>query len=380
MHKDKNIVIIGAGPVGCYLGQLLKSFGYNTVIIEEHSEVGKPVQCAGIVGKDVFSSTQFPTPKNSILNQIDGAELSYNGSSFTIHRPKVALIIDREKFDKELSKGLNIVFDAKFTDYEKKNGKVIVKTTKGNYEADYLVGADGPNSMVRKKAKLRANMKLYKSMQYRVRMDMPENNLVKVDYIRPFSFFTWMIPEGNGMVRIGTISDRPFRDLEKFIEKNHIKKDIVEKFAGPIPIGTCELANGSVAVVGDAACQLKPITSGGIYYGIKSAEILAEAIKNDSLSLYRRGWDEAFGKEVRLCLMMRNMLDNSPQDVYDKLFSYLKENAHMIEKIGDFENHSSIAWGLAANPSTYGTMGAFFWGQMRRPLNTIKNMMKGLKK
>jgi len=130
MHKDKNIVIIGAGPVGCYLGQLLKSFGYNTVIIEEHSEVGKPVQCAGIVGKDVFSSTQFPTPKNSIPQSDRWAELSYNGSSFTIHRPKVALIIDREKFDKELSKGLNIVFDAKFPIMRKRTARLSLKLPK----------------------------------------------------------------------------------------------------------------------------------------------------------------------------------------------------------------------------------------------------------
>ena len=45
------IVIVGAGPTGCYTAQLLKKYGFKTRIIEEHREVGKPVSCAGLVGR-----------------------------------------------------------------------------------------------------------------------------------------------------------------------------------------------------------------------------------------------------------------------------------------------------------------------------------------
>ncbi len=51
------IVIVGAGPIGCYTAQLLRKSGINSFrIIEKHDEVGRPVRCAGIVGTPVLYS------------------------------------------------------------------------------------------------------------------------------------------------------------------------------------------------------------------------------------------------------------------------------------------------------------------------------------
>jgi len=71
------IVIVGAGPVGCYTAQLLKNYGIKTRIIEEHQEVGKPIRCAGLVGRQVFEKILLPFSKSSILNRIDGASFFY---------------------------------------------------------------------------------------------------------------------------------------------------------------------------------------------------------------------------------------------------------------------------------------------------------------
>ena len=84
MKKPGKIVIVGAGPVGCYLGQLLKHSGFEPLLLEEHSEVGKPVSCAGIVGANVFSDMKLPVSKKSILNTIDGAKMNFQGSAFEV--------------------------------------------------------------------------------------------------------------------------------------------------------------------------------------------------------------------------------------------------------------------------------------------------------
>ena len=45
------IAVIGAGAVGLHSAiELLKS-GWDVTVIEEHGEVGKPVQCAGLISK-----------------------------------------------------------------------------------------------------------------------------------------------------------------------------------------------------------------------------------------------------------------------------------------------------------------------------------------
>ena len=367
MKKVKKIVIVGAGPVGCYLGQLLKHSGFEPLLLEEHSEVGKPVSCAGIVGSNVFSDMKLPISKRSILNVIDGAKMNFNGSAFLLKRSKVAYIIDRELFDKELSRGLNIEFNTRFTKIRRDGPGYNLTTSNGDYYADIVIGADGPNSRIRKLLQFEHDMKLYKGLQYRIEYDIPDKDRVDVSYIKPFSMFTWMIPEGNGVVRIGTITDKPIQELDKYMKEKNIEGNIIEKNAGPIPIGTCQLVKDNAALVGDAACQIKPITSGGIFYGMKSAEILAEAIKEGDLQHYAKKWKEEFGEEIKFCLLARYVSENMGQDVMRKLFEYVKENAPLIEKLGDFENHSTVLWGLIANPRTYPTVGNVILEVMKRP-------------
>ena len=211
-------------------------------------------------------------------------------------------------------------------------------------------------------------------------MTPPAQDKVMVNYVKPFSFFNWIIPEGNGVVRIGTISNNPYQELARFMEKNELKGEVVEKNAGAIPIGTCELVKGNAALVGDAACQVKPITSGGIYYGMKSAEILCDAVREGNLSQYSVKWTEEFAQEIKICLLLRYIMENMGEDVLGKMFGYVRENASLIEKIGDFENHSSVVWSLISNPRTYPTIGSLLLGMVKNPKFILRSLLRYNKK
>jgi len=194
-----------------------------------------------------------------------------------------------------------------------------------------------------------------------------DKDRVEVSYVKPFSLFTWLIPEGNGIIRVGTICDKPVGEIERFMKEKNIKGEIIEKNAGPIPIGTCQLVKDNAALVGDAACQVKPITSGGIFYGMKSAELLASAIKDGDLNQYEKRWSDEFGPEIRFCLLARYIMENMGEDVLAKVFAYVKDNASLIEKVGDFENHSTVFWSLIANPRTYPTIGNVIFEVLTKP-------------
>jgi flavin-dependent dehydrogenase len=338
--------------------------------------VGRPVQCAGIVGKSIFHDLRLPISTASILNIIDGAKISFNGNAFELKRSQVAYIIDRDRFDKELSKKLNIELNTGVKNVHSIKDGYVLETNNGEYFADLVIGADGPNSRVRKSLGFSSDMKLYRGYQYRIKMTPEKQNQVWVSYVKPFSLFTWVIPEGNGVVRVGTIANNPYHEINTFIARHGINGEVVEKNAGAIPIGTCELVRGNAALVGDAACQIKPITSGGIYYGMKSAELLADAVKEGDLSLYTKRWAEEFEQEIKVCLLLRNVMENMESGVLSRVFDYVKQNASLIEKIGDFENHSSIMWGLITNPRTYPTIGAMLLGMLKQPKFLLRYLFK----
>ncbi|MFH1826371.1 MAG: NAD(P)/FAD-dependent oxidoreductase [bacterium] len=376
MKKSVKIIIVGAGPVGCYLGQLLKQLGMEPLLLEEHAEVGKPVQCAGIVGRSIFQEARIPISTKSIINKIDGAHVFYKEESFDLKRPEVAFIIDREIFDKELSAGLEIEYNAGLKDIHRIKGGYLLNTANGEYYADLVVGADGPHSRVRKSLAFTSDLKIYSGYQYRLKMTPEEQNFVEVHYVKPFSLFTWLIPEGNGIVRVGTIAPNPYKELQRFIAQKGIKAEIVEKIGGAIPIGTCQLYKDQAALVGDAACQVKPITSGGIFYGMRAAEFLADAIKAGNLALYENRWKEEFEQEIKICLLARHITENIDENVLKQIFNYVKENTRLVEKVGDFENHSSILWSLVLNPRTYPTIGSLLMGLIKNPKFILRTFFK----
>ena len=414
------IVIVGAGPIGCYTAQLLKKCGINSFrIIEEHDEVGKPVRCAGIVGKPVFEDSLIPLSRGSILNQINGALFFYKGDSFKIERREVAFVVDREKFDKELSRGLEVEYGRRLLGIEEEQderSRYRLKTNRGDISADIIIGADGPRSEVRKfidskgiKVKRESSgvkknddnisednkdsegsdgsygsdgsgpgtgtsggTNFYKGVQYRIKLDYSESLGLKDEffsgelsrvYMREgVPFFVWIIPEGDGIIRLGVIVKNGRRELERVIEEEGIKGEIIDRLAGIIPIGLCQSVYGKVAVVGDAARQIKPLTGGGIYYGMKAAEILVECVREGELAEYDKRWKSRFGREIKFGLWARKVYERLNKDEHElkNIFSLFKENAKFIERAANFENHSLLFKEALKNPKIFMEAGKIF--------------------
>ena len=359
------IVIVGAGPVGCYTAQLLKKYGFKTRIIEEHREVGKPVSCAGLVGRQVFENTLLPLSESSIINQINGALVCYRDDNFQINREGVAHVIDREKFDKNLSQGLEVECGKKLIEINKEGSGYILKTEVEDIYTDLVVGADGANSRVRKyinfvdngyaNDKKRGYIKYYLGVQYRIKVE--ENllcsKITQVHLREGIPFFIWVIPEGNNVFRVGVISENAREDLIGFLRDFKIKGEIIGKLAGIIPVGLTKNYYKNIALVGDAAVQVKPLTGGGIYYGLKSAELLAECIRDNRLDEYDRRLKKKYGREIKFGLKARKLYEEVNEKELKNIFMLFKKNAGIIERAANFENHSAIFIEILKNPKIF---------------------------
>ena len=46
---EKMITVVGAGPIGLRTATGLKQEGWDVTVLEEHSEVGVPANCSGLL-------------------------------------------------------------------------------------------------------------------------------------------------------------------------------------------------------------------------------------------------------------------------------------------------------------------------------------------
>ncbi len=341
------ITVVGAGPAGLLVSSRLSNAGYKVNIIEEHKNIGAPVSCSGLIGKDFFQNFKDFDFKNSVKNKIDGAKIFLGEDSFELERKGVSYVVDRCLFDQSISKNLNVSLNEKFVSFKRNNEKIIIKTDKRKFSTDLLIGADGPNSKIRSQG-FKFYVKKYVGYQVRIKTNLDLDKFVEVHIEKPF--FNWIIPEGEGIFRIGTVSDNPKETIEKFIRKNQIKGKQIDVQAGIIPIGRGEIYKDRVFLLGDAACQVKPLTGGGVYYGALASEFLTRSINTYDYASYSQMCDKIIGKEIRRGLLLRKIYENLNEKELKSIFTFIKSKKQELEEYGQFDEHSKTILSLIKDP------------------------------
>lgn len=344
------IITVGAGPSGLYVSQLLSRQGHEVLVIEEHDTIGEPVQCAGLVSS-TFADTYG---SSSVLNVIDGAHVHCCDVSFDLVRPGVASVLDRAAFDASFSNGIDIERGNRVDEIRVAGGSYLVSTPAATHEADIVIGADGPSSFVRSTLGFPSEIAFYGACQQRVRVKGDvDDAMVTVDLKRPF--FSWAIPEGDGVVRIGTVGT--VSSLERFKSRFGFEGSIIDRTGGIIPVGKCSLIRGGAFLLGDAAAQTKPLTGGGLSFGLRAAEFLAEAIGQGDPCRYYHRWNAEFGREMSFGRSIRKMYENMSENDLVKVMSILAEKRERLEQEADFDMHATIARILFSTPRFYPVFG-----------------------
>src|SRR3972149_625405 len=95
------VVVVGAGPAGGLVAQRVAKAGYAVAIVEEHHEIGEPIQCGGLVTPRVFD---YVSCKETIIGEGHGAEIfSPKGRCIRIDGKETeAVVVDRAMFDRAI--------------------------------------------------------------------------------------------------------------------------------------------------------------------------------------------------------------------------------------------------------------------------------------
>lgn len=320
------ITIIGAGAAGCYTAYLLAKAGKEVQIFEEHKEIGLPIQCAGLVTSSINEILKLK--KGIIINEIDKVKIFSKNNCLELKLKNKNLVLDRKKFDNYLAdlaikEGVKIFLNYKFLDYNK---KIKLRYKGGNEifsETDHLIGADGPLSQVAKSNILTKKRKFLTGIQA-IAKSKNENY---IEFYPSIGTFAWVVPENEETCRIGVASyNNPKDCFHKFLKSKNIRV-ITELQGGLIPIYNPKLKTkkDNIYLIGDAACQVKATTGGGIIQGLKAAQTLANSIINKTN--YEKKWKKEIGKDLLLHLKMRNVMDKFKDKDWDLLIKLFRRDS-----------------------------------------------------
>ncbi|MEM5878962.1 MAG: NAD(P)/FAD-dependent oxidoreductase [Candidatus Aenigmatarchaeota archaeon] len=312
-------IVVGAGPAGCITAKIVAKKGFNVLILEEHQRIGEPVQCTGLVSRRIGK-----IPKNITLNKIRKARFFCGKEFFEVNSKEPMLVLDRKKYDSWLAKnaekvGAEIKTSTRFLDLK---GKTIF-TTKGKFQTKILVGADGPNSTVAKKAKIKQPENLLFALQVKVKSNF-DAKTVELHFgskIAPLGF-AWVVPESERIARVGLLTkENPNKYLEKFLMERFGRVKAYNKIGDFLRYGIIESSVvDNVLLVGDSACQIKPFSGGGLVYNKICSEIASEAIikaleakdfsKKFLLENYDKKWKERLIWPIRKGLIFKWIFSN----------------------------------------------------------------------
>jgi len=346
-------IIVGGALSGSRTAELLARNERNVLLIEEHEKIGLPCKCTGLVSWRTPEILK-KLPSRLIANKLNkGKFYAPDGTSFILKSKKSAYVLDRTGLDRFLFEqavkaGAGVKTEH-FETFRYNNGYVEVKTNKNTYQTKILIGADGANSTVAQKANLPMPKNVFVGLQTTASGNFEQYTELWFGKSTAPNFFAWVVPENEEIARIGLatlISPKPYyeRFLETRLNHNGLKPDV----AGVIRFGVMkDTVADRVMLVGDAACQVKPFSGGGITYGLIASQICADAIEKAfeenkfDYQFLKQNYDSEWKKKIvpgiNKGMILRKVLYSLPDPQVNILFKTIKLFGYRILNRFDFD-------------------------------------------
>jgi geranylgeranyl reductase family protein len=378
--KRFDVIVVGGGPAGSVSARTAAQQGARVLQCEEHTKIGKPIQCTGLLSVRGFEETG--ASREIILREITGAYVyAPDGRKLSVGGDRLhAYVIDRDRLDQnlaQLAQKAGVTMRDGVRALRWSPGKLTIATRQRAEETLYapiVIGADGPHSVLAQQAKLPRPQKFTLGFQALIPYEPPG----RADYVEVFtgreiapSFFAWAVPSIQGYGRVGLMTadwknSRSY--FNRLLRARQFSGEIVEFQSGVIPIGPASksVADGLI-LVGDATGHAKPTSGGGIFTSSICAKIagevaaqcaLAGQTTERALAEYDRRWRAVLERELTFGMQAHKIFSKLNDADLNRIFSILDapEIIEVISRYGDIDFTSRIAIEFLKRPSLWGRL------------------------
>jgi geranylgeranyl reductase family protein len=328
-----DVIVVGAGPAGLFTALRLARGGRDVLVLEEHEAIGAPTHCTGIVSAEI--EELYKVPDDVILHRATTCRVvAPSGTTVEFPSPGEDIaVLDRGAFDRALASeaqdaGATVTTGARVDDIRVGRGIVEVGTGRSVHLGRAVVLACGVAYRFHRQMGIGLPSAMLHTAQ--IELDAEPADALEVHLGRQVApeGFAWVVPvrrEGRPRIKAGLLLRGDARArLRSFLGSPRVAPRLTGPIGDPVlrllPLAPPRRTYAArTLLVGDAAGLTKPLTGGGIFYSLLSANLAAETLEDAlatddlgarRLARYEARWRQRLGREVRTGGWFRHLLAN----------------------------------------------------------------------
>ena len=365
----KEITIVGGGPAGALCGERLATRGFRVTIFDERLAWEKP--CGGGLTHKAIETYPFlldsPHPKK-IVRTAELISSRGHRARFEMDRPIVVYarkVLNGLLLDRAVAAGCTAVC-SRVTSVNTNGERVRLLVDGEERISDFVVLASGArNQLLPDTTKLGAQ-DLEMTLGYFV---PTEENIIKIKFLKEFEGYLWSFPRADHLsvgicARMGqTTSQQLRRHLDAFVVEEKIPTAGAQLYSHVLPSPQARTIRGrrivgkNWAMAGDAAATVDPITGEGLYYALRSGDLLAQALAADCPQEYPEHLRAAFSADLEFAA-------NIAKKVFRGNFAGGAITTRMVQLLNYSPAFRDLVRDIFSGSQSYRTLKRRLWNQL----------------
>ena len=317
----QNIAIVGGGPAGALCGERLASRGFQVTIFDERLAWEKP--CGGGLTHKAIEAYPFLLDGQHPKKIVRTAELISGGghrARFEMSHPIVIYartVLNGLLLDRAVAAGCTTVC-SRVTSVDTDGSQVRLMAGGEERRSDFVVVAAGARNQLLPETTALTADDLELTLGYFV---PTEEDILKVKFLKEFEGYLWSFPRADHLsVGICAKMGQSFEPAASAASRRFRPAKKKFRWTAPASTATCcrrrrrrrfaaaASSGRNWAMAGDAAACVDPVTGEGLYYALRSGDLLAQALVEGQPQAYPERLRAAFSADLEFAASLARKL------------------------------------------------------------------------